>query len=559
MATPNAEISPSAPPAYDENSSYIEYHIPPLKTDTFKYFPDAHLFENAKKSDRNTIMRIDKEFKGDTSKPSDNCHCSDIDVTTKLTLPAIIHWNGTLIWKKKGKTHRTDVDENGWLLPAIIYPNGGVEYYIDGEYCSFYNGKIFPAVKIPKYINRINYEEYYLNKCYHSFEKNRGGNDQTVIFPSVSFTYKDVFCFMYHKEGKKHSVTINGEIQPSCNFYVHDSKLKFFDFYHKDGVFCSIRNKNGDMLPANYDPEKKSREWWIGGFCSSWYDLYDQLRPAWIDDGWENKQDVKIAEENVCETHPSAGYQGGYILDPYRIDNRGVKYVVINGVHAQIDGTTYYLSAIQSAQAYIKNPMVHDKNWCVTALNQFKHTTQLADNTFKYFFNPRFSPAFRCNTVFTLTGENYYDGWYDTFLPDGTKQWHDENGNLYKECKPNGNIRRWRILSSDKIFPKTYERSLLYVKTHDIITYYHIYANKNLVTTYTLNSTYKFETKCGDTYSNFYINVKNKMIHMPAKCSCTEFKFFNGKELKNSMFQQLEDTHVLYTRMGDYFTQLIQY
>ena len=51
------------------------------------------------------------------------------------TLPAIVWGNGGQEWYKNGLLHRNDRDENGKTLPAFIYSNGSQYCYINGQEC----------------------------------------------------------------------------------------------------------------------------------------------------------------------------------------------------------------------------------------------------------------------------------------------------------------------------------------------------------------------------------------------------------------------------------------
>lgn len=63
----------------------------------------------------------------------DDAHNSDIDPETGFTLPAIIDKDsGSIWWFKHGKLHRDDVDSAGSLMPALI-DDDGPSYWLNGE------------------------------------------------------------------------------------------------------------------------------------------------------------------------------------------------------------------------------------------------------------------------------------------------------------------------------------------------------------------------------------------------------------------------------------------
>jgi len=66
-----------------------------------------------------------------------------------LILPAVIYADGTRWWYRNGKLHREEKDKNGLVLPAVIYANGTQRWYRDGNRhreCKDENGLVLPAI-----------------------------------------------------------------------------------------------------------------------------------------------------------------------------------------------------------------------------------------------------------------------------------------------------------------------------------------------------------------------------------------------------------------------------
>jgi len=104
------------------------------------------------------------------------CHRDDLDENGRV-LPAII-WrngesNGSQFWYKNGKYHRDDRDENGRVLPAIVESNGSQYWYNDGK-CHRDDrdekGRVLPAV-----IKSNGGKEWYKNGKYHRDDRDENG------------------------------------------------------------------------------------------------------------------------------------------------------------------------------------------------------------------------------------------------------------------------------------------------------------------------------------------------------------------------------------------------
>jgi len=66
-----------------------------------------------------------------------------------LVLPAVIYTSGTQLWYQNGKLHRDEKDENGLVLPAVIYTSGTQRWYQNGKLhreCKDENGLVLPAI-----------------------------------------------------------------------------------------------------------------------------------------------------------------------------------------------------------------------------------------------------------------------------------------------------------------------------------------------------------------------------------------------------------------------------
>ena len=99
-----------------------------------------------------------------------------------LVLPAIIYANGSQRWWKNGKLHRECKDENGLVLPAMIYANGSQRWwYQNGELhreCKDENGLVLHAVI---YANGT--REWYQNNKLHRECKDENG----LVLPAVIY------------------------------------------------------------------------------------------------------------------------------------------------------------------------------------------------------------------------------------------------------------------------------------------------------------------------------------------------------------------------------------
>lgn len=107
-----------------------------------------------------------------------------------LVLPTIIYENGSRYWYRNGELHRDEKDENGLVLPAIIYTNGDRKWYNNGKChreCKDENGLTLPA-----YMGIDGTRWWYRNGNLH-----RDGNDLPVIIYAdgselLHYEYTDV-------------------------------------------------------------------------------------------------------------------------------------------------------------------------------------------------------------------------------------------------------------------------------------------------------------------------------------------------------------------------------
>ena len=90
----------------------------------------------------------------------------------ELTLPAVVRANGDQFWYFEGKYHRTDKDENGLTLPAVVRT-------CDQEWC--FNGKWHRIDKdengltLPAIIRANGDQEWYLNDEHQRTDRDENG------------------------------------------------------------------------------------------------------------------------------------------------------------------------------------------------------------------------------------------------------------------------------------------------------------------------------------------------------------------------------------------------